>query len=496
MAAAATEETVFGVSGFHHDAAVAAVRGEEILFAAHAERYSRRKNDPELSQELVDDAVAVAGPPDRIVFYERPLLTHLRRVMSGQLRDIVAEPWPLRRLRGLKGLERAPIHCVGHHLAHACGGYFTSPFEEAAIIVADGIGELDTLTVWHARGRRLRRVLTVRYPHSLGLLYSAFTRRVGLKPNEEEFILMALAALGSPRYRDLIREDFLRPVAPPRFRLRRPVHAGVDDWRLDLRDRQNIAASVQAVAEEYMLALVAWTMGKTGSRNLVCSGGVALNCVLNDRIARLPEVERVWILPNPGDAGSSLGAALAYLGRPVRWRGPYLGHEIRREVALSDAVQALVAGKVVAVASGRAEFGPRALGNRSLLADPRPRGMKDRVNEIKRREPFRPFAPVVQSEHAASRFDLPVAEAPYMQFAVPCREPQELPAVCHVDGTSRVQTVTREQNPHLHAILDGFRRETGCPVLLNTSLNIKGQPLVNTWDHARQFSELHDVVLA
>jgi carbamoyltransferase len=487
------EPILFGISAFQHDAAVAVVRGGEILFAAHSERYSRRKNDPDLCQPIVDDAIAHGGPPDRIVFYERPMRTHLRRLRAGQSGEIFDNPWPARNLRALRGLERAPISYVGHHLAHACGGFFTSSFEEAAVVVADGVGEFDSLTVWHARGRSLRRVFRVRYPHSLGLLYSAFTRRTGFKPNEEEFIMMGLAAYGTPRYHELIREDFLVPVEIPQFQLRCSVHGGVDGWRPELKQRQDIASSVQKLTEDYMLRLLEWVAMRIGCRHLVYSGGVALNCILNGRIARLPVFDDIWIMPNPGDAGSSLGAALAYSRRKVRWATPYLGHEIARPFDAAAAARALAAGRVIGVANGRAEFGPRALGNRSLLADPRSRFMKGRVNDVKGREPFRPFAPAVQAEHAAEYFDLPRGDARYMQYAVPCRCADKIPAVCHVDGTSRIQVVSASDNPNLYNVLEGFRRETGCPVLLNTSLNVKGQPLVNDWEQARQLGDAHGI---
>jgi len=485
-------QTIYGISAFHHDAALAVVRDDEILFAAHAERYSRVKNDPDLNQKLIDDALERAGPPDVIYFYERPLLTRARHLRAGQWRYAFLPQSPERKIREFRGLEHAPVRFTSHHCSHAAGGFYTSAFDEATIVVADGIGELDTLTVWHGRGVELTCHLRARYPHSLGLLYSAFTQRVGFKPNEEEFIVMALAAFGQARHRELILREFISG-RPPHLRLRKSVHRGIDDWHQELTSRQDLAASMQAVTEEWMLDLIEWALKKTGCPNLVFSGGVALNCRLNDRIARLPELERMWVMPNPGDAGSSLGAILAGIRRKVIWRGPYLGHEICRIPDIGAALQALTSGRIIGMASGRAEFGPRALGNRSLLADPRSLATKGRVNEIKQRERFRPFAPVVLAEHAPSLFDIPKGDTSYMQYAVPCRDPGKLAAVVHIDSSSRVQTVSRSQNKVLYELIEAFHQATRCPVLLNTSLNVKGEPLVNRWEEARAFSEKHDV---
>ena len=216
-------------------------------------------------------------------------------------------------------------------------------------------------------------------------------------------------------------------------------------------------------------------------------GGVALNCVVNSRIAALGLFDDIWIMPNPGDSGSSIGAPAAYLRRHFDWKTPYLGHDIARPFDMNGALAALRAGEVIGVANGRAEFGPRALGNRSLLADPRGPHTKDQVNRIKQREPFRPFAPVVLAERAHEFFDMPVKTSPYMQFVGRVRSPELFPAITHRDGTARVQTLTFEQNPLLHQLVEGFHRQTGCPMLLNTSLNVKGEPLVNSWDDATRF---------
>jgi carbamoyltransferase len=236
-----------------------------------------------------------------------------------------------------------------------------------------------------------------------------------------------------------------------------------------------------------------WVRQHVPSRNLVYSGGLALNCIANSMIAKLGIFDRIWIMPDPGDAGSSLGAALAYKKDFVDWMGPYLGHDISRRFDADGAASALAAGEIIGIATGRAEFGPRALGNRSLLADPRGRATKDRVNDIKRREPFRPFAPVVLQHRADEYFEMIPSRIPYMQFGVRCRRPDLLPAVCHVDGTSRTQTVDAAQNATLAELLERFEAKTGCPVLLNTSLNVRGQPIVNTWEDAKEFSHSSNV---
>jgi carbamoyltransferase len=477
---------IYGISANEHDAGLAVVRDDEILFAAHAERYSRRKNDPDLNEALLLDARR-HGEPDLLVWYEKPFLKRTRKLLSGQYEHVLRRDGTayLRQF-----LRAAPVCHVGHHESHAAAGFFTSPFDQAAILVIDAIGEWDTMSAWEGRGRSLKQLWRQRYPHSLGLLYSAFTDLVGLKPNEEEYILMGMAAYGEPLHCEKIWNDFVARFEPPDFLLAKNVHRGIRWWRPELRDRENIAASIQKVTEKVVVGLAAWLAAETGQRNLVLMGGVALNCVANAKIARAGLFDDIWIMPNPGDAGSCVGAVAAHLRRHLEWAHPYLGHDIERPFDLHGAVAALKEGEVIGIANGRAEFGPRALGNRSLLADPRGPLTKDRVNRIKKREPFRPFAPMVMAEHADEYFDLPVGKSPYMQFVGTVRHPDLFPAICHCDGTARVQTLTRAQNPTVYRLLEGFRAETGCPMLLNTSLNLKGEPLVNTWADAERF-EIH-----
>jgi carbamoyltransferase len=480
---------IYGISAQQHDASVAVVADDEILFASSSERYSRVKNDPRLNSALIDEA-RTYGEPDLVVWYERPFLRRTREVAAGQHRRLLGRDGA-RYLRQF-GL-RAPVRYISHHESHAAAGFFTAPFDEAAILVIDAIGEWDTISAWRGSGARLTKLWSQRYPHSLGLLYSAFTQRVGLTPNEEEFILMGLAALGRPLYRDLIWDDFIARFEPPSLVLKRNVHRGIRWWRPELADRENIAASIQAVTEEIVIGLVEWLSREVRSRNLVLMGGVALNCVANSRIAQAGIFDDIWIMPNPGDGGSAIGAATAHSRKPVKWSTPFLGHDIHRPLDLRGILDALGRGELIGIANGRAEFGPRALGNRSLLADPRGPDVKDRVNRVKQREPFRPFAPIILAQDAKRFFDMPVRASPYMQFVARVRHPDRFPAITHVDKTARVQTVTREQHPQMHALLQAFREMTGCPMLLNTSLNVKGEPLVNTWADAQRFASLSGV---
>jgi carbamoyltransferase len=361
-------------------------------------------------------------------------------------------------------------------------------------VVIDAIGEWDTLTVWEARGREMKKVYSATYPDSLGLLYSAFTQRCGFKPNEEEYIMMAAAAHGNPEYADHINKDFFSHEGKHELHLKQNVHLGIGDWLPEARVPE-LAASIQKVTEEYLIDLFQWVAATTRMKNVVFMGGVALNCVANSKIAARGIFDDIWIMPNPGDAGSSLGAALAFRKDFVEWKGPYLGSDIDKphETDVDGALAALRKGEVIGFTNGRAEFGPRALGNRSLLADPRFRSSRNRMNNIKNREPFRPFAAAILEEEAHRQFYMPIATSPYMQYVARVKAPRAFPAICHIDSTCRVQTVNREQNPEFYDLLKRWFAETGCPMLMNTSLNIKGSALVNTWADAQAFTWVHDV---
>ena len=478
----------WGISALSHDAALAVVNDGELEFAGHSERYSRIKNDPMLHPDLISEALFY-GVPDHIAWYERPNLKRSRHVRAGQWREAVSvRNTPKSYLRSLRLPFQLPqVTFIAHHTSHAAAGFATSGFKEAAVIVGDAIGEWRTFSIMHYRlGLEPRLLHRKSYPHSLGLLYSAFTRRCGFRPNEDEYIVMGLAALGKARYVDDIYDELI-VAEPPSFRLRINPHRGIGDWRPDA-DVADLAASIQRVTEDILVEAARWARRETGCGNLVFMGGIALNCVVNSRLASARLFDQAWIFPNPGDAGSSVGAAAACAGQ-LRWRGPYLGTDISGDYPVADVVTELLGRGVVGVASGRAEFGPRALGNRSLLADPSVPDMQDVVNGIKGREPFRPFAPIVRQEIAHELFDLPVAKSPYMQYVARCRELKTYPAIAHVDGTSRVQTVGREEHPGLYAVLENWEKATGHRVLLNTSLNSKGEPLVNTRAQALAFGE-------
>ena len=370
--------------------------------------------------------------------------------------------------------KKVPTKYFKHHHSHAAAGYYTSKFNDATVVVLDAVGEFNTATIWTGEGNTLKQVYKKNYPFSFGLFYSAFTHLVGMKPNEEEYIFMGMAAYGDwTRYYLKVKEYF-----PDINKQKYNFHQGINDWNehIGYREQFDIAAAVQRVYEERLVNFMAMAQKLTGKRNLVFMGGCALNCAANTMLWRM--FDNVWIMPNPGDAGSSLGAAAAAYGGHINWQHPYLGHDLGGEYPVGPIVTELIRNKIAAVATGRAEYGPRALGNRSILADPRDPNIKDKVNLIKKREMFRPFAPVVMEEHASKWFDMKFT-SPYMQYAVKCLQPEKIPSVVHKDGTSRVQTVNKNQHPGLYEVLSNWYAITGVPVLLNTSLNIKGQPLIN-----------------
>ena len=415
----------------------------------------------------MDDAISY-GFPDQIAYYEKPLLKKTRLLLAGGFGG--GKPF-FEETR----LNALPRRNFSHHHSHAAAGYYTSKFNDAAIVVLDAIGEWNTSSVWVGDGSSIKNVFKQNYPLSFGLFYSAFTDLIGLKANEEEYILMGMASYGDyKRYWYKVNEYF-----PTHKSQKYNMHQGIHDWDepIDEQARFDIAAAVQKVYETRLIYFMNDVKVLTGKKNLVFMGGCALNSSAN---TLLPDMfDNVWIMPNPGDAGSSLGAAAALYGQHLNWTTPYLGHNIPGEFPIRQALEDILKKKVTAVASGRAEFGPRALGNRSILADPRYPEIQGIVNEIKQREPFRPFAPVVMEEYAHEWFDMNVASSPYMQYTFKCKVPEAIPAVVHVDGTSRVQTVNSNQHPGLWGLLKEFYDETGVPVLLNTSLNVKGQPLLN-----------------
>jgi carbamoyltransferase len=576
---------ILGISAYYHDAAAALLRGPAILAAAQEERFSRRKNDERFPTQAIAFCLRHAGLTpgqlDAVVFYDKPI-TKFARLLESYLAVApggwLTFPRVLPSWLGAKLNLRAtirdevpglrpdcPILFTAHHQAHAASAFYPSPFEEAAILTVDGVGEWTTTAIGRGRGHEIALLKELRFPHSLGLLYSAFTAYCGFRINSGEYKLMGLAPYGEPKYVDAIYRElldlkpdgsfwlnldyfnFLRGFTMANERFHRLFGGPPRAPESQIEPRHaDVARSVQVVAEEVMLRLARHARELTGLPNLCLAGGVALNCVANGRILRAGLFERLWIQPAASDAGGALGAALAAWhsrwatepdatatapatgpGRPSQDRtdamqsallGPgYSDEEIEavlrahgavyqrfeRDALLDLAVALLRAEKVVGWFQGRMEFGPRALGNRSILGDARSPRMQSVMNlKVKFRESFRPFAPVVLRERARDYFELD-AESPYMLLVAPVKDDlrrplpaglkglallkearSSIPAVTHVDYSARIQTVTGEQNPLLYALLERFTAATGCAVLVNTSFNVRGEPIVCTPDDA------------
>ena len=553
---------ILGISAFFHDSAAAIVCDGRIVAAAEEERFSRRKHDdafPSRATAYCLDATGIdAAALDAVVFYEKPLIkferlleTSLAFAPRGFRSFLAAMPrWLQTKLhlpreidRGLGGGYQGPILFTTHHESHAASGFYPSPFDEAAILTLDGVGEWSTAAWGSGRGNAIHLEAELRFPHSPGLLYSAFTLFCGFQVNSGEYKLMGLAPYGEPRYADTIlrevvdlRDDgsfwldqsFFDYCAGLRMTSRRFERLFGGPARRPggkLTEREmDLAASIQQVIEEILLRMARYVHARTGLEYLCLAGGVALNCVANGRLLREGPFSRLWIQPAAGDAGGALGAALlhwnGHCGQPRvaaagdSQQGSYLGpafdaaaiaaaveplgavaEDFPDEGPLVAAIAAeLAAGRIVGHFHGRAEFGPRALGHRSILADPRRPEMQRRLNlAIKFRESFRPFAPAVLAGREHDYFECD-AESPYMLIVAPVRGAVpatgrgldrlagvrgELPAVTHVDGSARVQTVDPLRSPRFHAILEAFDRITGCPVLVNTSFNIRGEPIVH-----------------
>lgn len=460
---------ILGINETSHDASVSLIEDGEILFAGHAERYSKQKNDWYINDELIKDALSY-GFPDQIAYYEKPLLKASRLAIKGGAGDWM----PQYSIRNWFN-KPIPTKYFKHHYSHAAAGYYTSKFDDAVIVVLDAIGEYNTSTIWIGEGEKIKLVKKYNYPFSFGLFYSAFTQLIGLMPNQEEYIMMGMAGYGDAKRYYHVVNDYFPSINHQNYN----YHKGIIDWPYEIlndQDKFDIAAAVQKVYQLRLIEFMEFAKAKTGKQNLVFMGGCALNSSANTILWNI--FSDVWIMPNPGDAGSSLGAAAALYGKHIEWKDPYLGYDLGGTYPSQDIVDKILKDGVAAVATGKAEYGPRALGNRSILADPRDPNIKDKVNLIKQRELFRPFAPVVMEEHAAKWFDMNFT-SPYMQYTVKCLQPEKIPSVVHVDGTSRVQTVNREQHRGLWMAINKFYLQTGVPILLNTSLNIKGQPLLN-----------------
>jgi len=494
----------WGISALSHDAALAVFKDKQLLFASHAERYSRIKNDKNLNSSLLHEALAY-GSPDKIFYYEQPLKKLTRQIYAKQWSTVdrlIRGACNGRLLadhitHGLGFHFKTDLrqHNVSHHLSHAAGAYYTSKFRDATVVVIDAIGEWEVLTIWEAKENKLKKIYSQRFPHSVGLFYSAMTQRCGLKPNEEEYILMGMSAFGDwKKLYNEIKDTFVVSINGSKIKFKHNLHRGCGWWKPDgllATDIYDVAAATQKIYEQMLISIMGWARENGNSKNLVFTGGCALNCVANSIIA--PLWDDIWIMPGPGDAGSAIGAVLANWKTHIRWPGAYLGHNIQGVYPTDSVVRQLLQKKICGVANGKAEFGPRALGHRSLLADPRGDKIKELVNKYKQREPFRPFAPMILAEHADIYFDMPVRSSPYMQFTAKCKHPEQFPAIVHEDNTSRVQTVTKEDCPHVRNLLETWYEKTGCPMLLNTSLNIKGEPLVNSRKDAKAFEKKHKI---
>jgi len=468
---------IYGVNACSHDASISVIENGEILFAAHSERYSKVKNDWHLNDDIIKAALEY-GEPDVIGYYEKPWLKKARIGLFGGHGSSYSA--------FKKYFQYSKIVNFKHHYSHACAGYYTSSFDDAVIVVLDAIGEFETTSIWTGDGETLKQVYSKKYPFSFGLFYSAFTEYIGLKPNEEEYIMMGMAAYGDPEIY-FSQVNALFPSIKEQTEL---FHYGVKGFSVvpTERNKFHIAAAVQAVYEKRLIEFMRFAKNKTGKHNLVFMGGCALNCSANTKLFDI--YNQVWIMPNPGDAGSSLGAAAAIYGKHLDWKGPYLGEKVPGEYPVDSIFNQLVIDKIAAVVNGRAEYGPRALGNRSIFADPRDPSCKDLVNTVKERELFRPFAPVIMEEYSSEWFEMS-QPSPYMQYAFKCKKPELIPSVVHKDGTSRVQTVNKKQHPGLYNLLDKWKTYSGVPILLNTSLNIKGQPLLNDSKDIEIWNSVH-----
>jgi len=485
---------ILGISAGFHDAAVSVVnRQGDILFAAHSERYSKLKNDAHISPDLFKDLEQYSI--NALAYYEKPWKKQLRRMYSGegiQWDRLTATQCVAQEL---KKKYNCSIHSFDHHLSHAAAGFQTSLYNHATVVVIDAIGEWDTISIFGAKYDSqgyayYKKLWSQKYPHSIGLFYSAMTEQVGLKPNEDEYILMGMSAYGKTGYTASLQDSLIDNEWEATFK--HNLHIGTENLLFENVHKADIAAATQKTVEKLIYNVMRRARDFKWSNNLVYMGGVALNCLANRNLGEY--FDNIWIMPNPGDAGSSLGAAALVYGRRLNWVNAYLGHEISGAYPTNRLLDSLLNDGIVGVANGRAEFGPRALGNRSLLADPRGPHIKDRVNEIKRRQKFRPFAPVILEEMADQYFDFSPgwSTSRYMQSVARCRYPDRYPAICHADDTSRVQTVPRDGSG-IRELLEKWFLITDCPMLLNTSLNIRGEPMVNDRVDADRFEQMYGV---
>ncbi len=570
---------ILGISAFYHDSAAALIDGEQIIAAAQEERFTRRKHDARFPANAVAYCLGEAGVSmddvDYVAFYDKPFLkferlleTYLAFAPKGFKSFQMAMPIWLKEKLFQKDLLRKEFQkydesfdwqnkllFAEHHQSHAASAFYPSPFHDAVVLTMDGVGEWATTSVAMGSGNVLEMTREIHFPHSLGLLYSAFTYYTGFKVNSGEYKVMGLAPYGEPRYAQTILDNLIDVKSDGSFRMDQSYFnyctgLTMTNRRFDVlfggpprkpedqleQNHMDLAASVQAVTEEVMLRMTRAIAQETGQKNLCLAGGVALNCVGNGKVLRDGAFENIWVQPAAGDAGGALGAAFTayyhHLGHQRRtngktdaMRGAYLGPEYTQDdtetrlrnagavySVLSDkdvveqTAHALADEKAVAWMQGRMEFGPRALGGRSFLGDPRSPSMQKTLNlKVKYRESFRPFAPSVRSEDAADWFELK-GESPYMLMVANVKEDKrrvmteaeqalfgidklnvprsDIPAVTHVDYSARIQTVHEDTNPRYHALISRFKDLTGCPVVVNTSFNVRGEPIVCTPEDA------------
>ena len=542
-----------GISCYYHDSAAALLEDGRVIAAVEEERFTRKKFDDDFPKMAIEWCLNEAGISpskiDSVAFYDKPVLK-FERLLDNYIAvaprglysflDTIPK-WLHKRLwiksdimKSLNGFK-GDIIFPEHHLSHAAYSFFTSPFDETAILTTDGVGEWSTTSIGKGEKNSVELLQDIRWPHSLGLFYSAFTYFLGFQVNEGEYKLMGLASYGKPKYYDLILENLIDVKDDGSIHLNMDYFAFTYDkvmtnqkfsdlFGIKRRDENeevsqihfDIGASAQRVLEDVLLKMVEYVYKKTKSKNLCLGGGVALNGVANYRILQESSFENIHIPPSPGDAGSAIGAAqYLYYSHHKQNRelqvdstkkiienvyvGPsYSTDEIKKFLdqkgikyeILDDAeivkncAKLISEGNVVGWYQGKMEWGPRALGNRSILADPRRKDMKDILNEkIKHRESFRPFAPSILEERVSEYFEMNIP-SPYMLMVAPVKKPEKIPAVTHVDGTGRLQTVSKNSNPLYYKLISEFYSLTGVPVIINTSMNVKGEPIVNTPEQA------------
>ena len=565
---------ILGISAYYHDSAACLLKNGEIIAAAQEERFTRKKHDSNFPTHAINyclkEAQIVASEIDNVVFYEKPFVkferlleTYLAFAPRGFLSFIKAMPlWVKYKLFQksliIKELQNTLSPKVNwkdrllfseHHLSHAASAFYPSPFKRAAVLTLDGVGEWTTTSLAVGKDRDLKVIKEIHFPHSLGLLYSAFTYYTGFKVNSGEYKVMGLAPYGKPKYSKLIKERLITIASDGSFKMDmsyfnfatgltmtnnkfNKLFGGpprLPETKLTQRD-MDLAASIQKVTEDIILRIAKNIAKETGERNLCLAGGVALNCVANGILLREKIFENIWIQPAAGDAGGALGAALTVWHmnqngernlkkNPDSMKGSYLGPEFsdseiknqlkscgavfkkfKKDDLIDSVVSALVKKKAVGWMQGRMEFGPRALGARSIIADPRHSEMQRQLNlKVKYRESFRPFAPSVLSEHVSEWFELD-ENSPYMLIVAGVKKQKlrkmttreenlfgieklnikrsSIPAITHVDYSARIQTVHKNLNPFFHALISGFKEKTGCPLIINTSFNIRGEPIV------------------